>query len=350
MKESGMSTRQLVESMIIFYDPEAASGLSGTIQFKVTGPEPGEYYIEFGGDDAVFRLGVAANADLTINTPSDIWMQICEGETDGAEALGKGLYSAEGNLDFLIRYDSIFNAENEEEKIVAPPDQKPDGPLSIPGNLWMTVALAPWMVFWFTFDVELSKWISVAVPLALSLFILIYRSVFGKPEWLEIWTAIFFILFAVFHRIEFFDIWGTVISQAVMSIIWLTTLFRLSPLTSDYIKWGYIKRMWNHSIFIHPNAVLTAMWGYQFIAASLLGIAAKEIEDYSTIFTILRYGLLVPAFMITNYYPQKAGERRYVWEKSVVKLRVCAAIGLIAAVAIIVSLIIWAPSRSALPL
>ena len=46
---------------------------------------------------------------LTIHTPSEVWLRISQGELDGTTAMMEGLYSVEGNLGLLIRFDKLFS-------------------------------------------------------------------------------------------------------------------------------------------------------------------------------------------------------------------------------------------------
>ena len=53
-------------------------------------------------------------------------------------------------------------------------------------------------------------------------------------------------------------------------------------------------------MFIYPNVVISLMWGWQFILAALLGIAAILLPEYRIPFTTARYLLLIPAFIFTS--------------------------------------------------
>jgi apolipoprotein N-acyltransferase len=55
-------------------------------------------------------------------------------------------------------------------------------------------------------------------------------------------------------------------------------------------------------MFIYPNALITLMWGWQFIVAALFGVAAVLLPDSRMLFTVIRYLLLVPAFILTSVY------------------------------------------------
>jgi putative sterol carrier protein len=57
--------------------------------------------------------GEHPSATLTIDTPSDIWIAISRGETDGAAALMTGEYSVNGHLGLLMRFNELFSAAHQ---------------------------------------------------------------------------------------------------------------------------------------------------------------------------------------------------------------------------------------------
>jgi len=83
------------------------------------------------------------------------------------------------------------------------------------------------------------------------------------------------------------------------------------PLCGDYSKWGYVKRLWRTSLFIHPNAAISLMWGWQFLVGSLFGGGAILVPHLGTVLTVIRYLLLVPAWVFTFAY-QKGADRRSI--------------------------------------
>jgi len=146
------------------------------------------------------------------------------------------------------------------------------------------------------------------------LFIVIYLRVFNKPTLME-WCGLgFFTLAAIltFASNSTFETWGSVISSIIMGALWLGTLFFTDmPLSTEYSKWSYIKQMWCTSLFIHPNTAISLVWGWQFLVASLAGITAILLPDMEIVLTVIRFLLLVPAFVFTFTY-QKGPDRRSI--------------------------------------
>jgi len=329
---TNLNLRQTIEGMPLVFDPKAASGLNATIQFDVTGPEPGVYHLRIAGGECTFHVGPTEAPTLTISTPSDVWLKISQGELSGQEALMQGLYSAKGDLSLMLKMDELFKP-TDQVSFDAPPGQRPAGPIPLPGMAWMTVAFLPWMIHWITFDIPgVSHWISVGLPLLLAALIVGYRLAFNKPTWLEVGGLGFFGLAGILALANDagFAVWGSVVSSVVMAFLWLgSLLFSDEPLSGNYSKWGYVKALWRNSMFIYPNGIISLMWGYQFTVAALLGGAAILFPNLMVMLTVIRYLLLVPAFIFTSVYQARATQLRVAdYEATMARLRFWAGMGL----------------------
>lgn len=334
---TSLNLRQTIEGMPLAFDPVAAGDLDGTIQFDVSGPEPGVYHLRFVGGECIFHEGPAASPSLTISTPSDVWLEISRGELSGQEAMMQGLYNATGDISLLLKMDSLFKSAGE-VSYEAPAGQRPAGPIPLSGMAWMGVAFTPWMIFWITFDIPgVSHWISVGLPLLLSALIVGYRLAFGRGNPLRLPLEVgglgFFALAGVMALTNDagFAVWGSVVSSVVMAGLWLgTLLFGDSPLSAEYSKWDYVKSLWRNSMFIYPNAVISLMWGWQFIVGALFGAAAILLPNLMVIFTVTRFLLQIPAFIFTFVYQKRATQLRVDdYEKTMGKLRFWAGMGLL---------------------
>ncbi len=337
---TNLNLRQTLEGMALTFDPTAAEGLAATIQFDVTGPEAGVYHLRIADGECTLHLGSTATPTLTISTPSDVWLRISSGELSGQKTLMQGLYTATGDLSLLLKMDSLFRPADQ-IVLEAPPTQRPPGPLPLSGMAWLTVAFLPWITHWITFDISgLSHSISIGLPLLLSALIVGYRLAFDRPTWME-WGGLGFFSLAGILRLTGdvgFAVWGSVISSVVMAGLWLGTLLfcdtstELStsmPLSGDYSKWSYVKALWRNSMFIYPNAVISLMWGWQFILAALFGVVAILLPNLMVVFTALRYLLLVPAFIFTSVYQKRATQLRVDdYDKTMSRLRFWAGMGL----------------------
>lgn len=334
-----LNIRQTIEGMPLTFNADAAGNLTATIQFDIKGTETGVYHLLIAKGECTFHTGPVDEPALTVDTPSDVWLKISRGELSGQDALMQGLYTASGDLSLLLRMDSLFTSAIDAD-FEAPASQRPAGPIPLPGMAWMTAAFIPWILHWVTFDIPgVSRWISVGLPLLLSMLIVGYRLDTSSqsadsqhPTWLE-WGGLGFFAFAsvlILTGDIGFSEWGSIVSSVVMGGLWLGSLmFSKTPLSAEYSKWGFVKALWRNSMFIYPNAVISLIWGWQFLAASLLGVAAILLPEQMMIFTVIRYMLLVPAFIFTSVYQKRAAQLRVDdFEAIMGRLRFWAGIGL----------------------
>ena len=103
-----LGLRQMLEGMTLVFDAAAAGDMEATVQFNVTGEEPGIYHLRIANGDCIFHVGAAENPTLTIATPSDIWLKTISKELDRKDALMQGLYQVNGDLSLLMRMSTLF--------------------------------------------------------------------------------------------------------------------------------------------------------------------------------------------------------------------------------------------------
>jgi hypothetical protein len=104
------SAEALIMGMPLVFDPNAAGDTKAQIQFRVTGEEPGDYYLRIRPGHCESFEGLAEAPDLTVHTPNAVWTGIAHGELDGSKALMDGLYRAEGDYLLLARIPELFKA------------------------------------------------------------------------------------------------------------------------------------------------------------------------------------------------------------------------------------------------
>jgi hypothetical protein len=94
--------------MPLGFDAKAAMDTEATIQFHVEGAEGGEFWVRVAEGRCEAAEGRSASPDLTITTPSSVWLGVARGELDGAQALLDGQYSIEGDGTILTRLGEWF--------------------------------------------------------------------------------------------------------------------------------------------------------------------------------------------------------------------------------------------------
>jgi putative sterol carrier protein len=96
--------------MTTVFNPDVAGNLTADIQYRVTGSEPGSYYLHIANGECSFHEGDSPAPNLTIHTPSDVWLAISRGELDGQMAFMQGKYRAEGDFSLLMKMSQLFSA------------------------------------------------------------------------------------------------------------------------------------------------------------------------------------------------------------------------------------------------
>ena len=114
----------------------------------------------------------------TINTPFEVWVAISRGEMEGAEALGKQLYTVTGDFSLMMNWDKFFGsvatgADGTESGSAngsgdAAGSQNASSGLKKPS---MTTMLIPWITFWIAVAINpvIGSLITLGVVAALPL-------------------------------------------------------------------------------------------------------------------------------------------------------------------------------------
>ncbi len=90
------------------FNPKKAEGFKGCYQFAFSGEQEGTCYFEINNNEIHCTTGSAPNPDITITAPFEVWMDILTRKADGAEMFMAQKYTAEGNLDLLIKSGEFF--------------------------------------------------------------------------------------------------------------------------------------------------------------------------------------------------------------------------------------------------
>jgi len=96
--------------MPYIFNAEAAGNLTADIQFRVTGAEPGEYYLSISGGKCAFYEGAAKKPALTITTPSEVWLKISRGELNPQMVFMTRKYTVEGDMGLLMKLNKMFKS------------------------------------------------------------------------------------------------------------------------------------------------------------------------------------------------------------------------------------------------
>ena len=97
-----------IMGMPFAFDARAAHDVRAEIQFRVSGAEPGNYWLRIAGGRCESFEGDAPAPNVTVHTPDTVWLRIVRGELDGAQALASGLMRAEGDATILASFGAWF--------------------------------------------------------------------------------------------------------------------------------------------------------------------------------------------------------------------------------------------------
>jgi predicted lipid carrier protein YhbT len=90
------------------------SGRPASARFhSATGAEPGNWVISVKDGACTVVEGDAPSPNVTINTPSDVWLKILRRELDGATAFMSGQFTFTGDMGILMQMGSWFEQGEE---------------------------------------------------------------------------------------------------------------------------------------------------------------------------------------------------------------------------------------------
>lgn len=111
---AGIAGLQLVESMPLAFNAEAAGNLQAAIQFRLGGDGGGAGYLDIASGRCTFHPGEAERPALVVESPADVWTAISRGEKNGAEAFLSGAYRATGDMNLLMQLEALFGVHSPE--------------------------------------------------------------------------------------------------------------------------------------------------------------------------------------------------------------------------------------------
>ncbi len=97
-----------MEAMPGMFRSEKAQDASAIIQMNFSGNEPGAWTIAIAGGACQVDRGSTNNPDLTINSPSEIWLKIVRRELDPASAFVSGQFTCTGDMAILLQMPGWF--------------------------------------------------------------------------------------------------------------------------------------------------------------------------------------------------------------------------------------------------
>ncbi|WP_299029057.1 hypothetical protein [uncultured Thermanaerothrix sp.] len=90
------------------FDPDAARGQEGEIQFFFSGTESGACYLRLTKTACTFHPGEALFPKLTLRVDCEVWKAILRGELTWEKAMMERHFLATGNFPLLAQMPRIF--------------------------------------------------------------------------------------------------------------------------------------------------------------------------------------------------------------------------------------------------
>jgi putative sterol carrier protein len=107
-QELPSTLKEVFNGMPDAFQADKAAGAAAVIQFKVTGDEAGDWIVEVKDGKCAVSEGEHASPNVTINTPSDVWLKISRRELDGTTAFMSGQFTFTGDMGVLMQMGSWF--------------------------------------------------------------------------------------------------------------------------------------------------------------------------------------------------------------------------------------------------
>ncbi len=90
------------------FKSKAASEVNAKIQYRFSGHVEGDCYVAVESGKLRTGFGTADDADVLIEAPFDVWMDILTGEADAAALLAEGTYRVSGDMMLMGRLRGLF--------------------------------------------------------------------------------------------------------------------------------------------------------------------------------------------------------------------------------------------------
>ena len=102
------TVRSLIARLPGALSKQAAGELDAVIQFEIADESPGAYYLEIRDRGCSAFEGRHTAPTLTIQSPAQVWLDVCTGQRDGTEAFMSGAFQMRGDMSVLMRFGALF--------------------------------------------------------------------------------------------------------------------------------------------------------------------------------------------------------------------------------------------------
>jgi putative sterol carrier protein len=99
---------EFMTRMASAFVPEKAAGIDATIQLKLTGSQPGEWFFVIKDSQCTVSQGLADAAKLTITADAGDLIKIFSGQLDGMQAFMQGKLRVAGDMSLGLKLLNLF--------------------------------------------------------------------------------------------------------------------------------------------------------------------------------------------------------------------------------------------------
>lgn len=103
-----ITVSELMSRMPRAFIPEAAEGLNTTIQYHLTGAEPGDWIIRIQDGQCSVTEGVAEAPNLTLSADSQDYKDVIVGASNAMQAFMLGKLKLAGDLAMAMKLPNFF--------------------------------------------------------------------------------------------------------------------------------------------------------------------------------------------------------------------------------------------------
>lgn len=101
----------VIESYRHRFIPEKAQGVDDEVQFRLTGVGGGEWVVHVHDGEVDIREGTTDQPTLSLEGPTETWLQIENGELNPMAAVLTGKIKLSGSIAFATRFLGMFGRE-----------------------------------------------------------------------------------------------------------------------------------------------------------------------------------------------------------------------------------------------
>jgi putative sterol carrier protein len=103
-----MTVAELFEMMPDRFNSAAAVGINKTLQWNITGDEPGVWAFQIADGVGQLIPGGVEKPDATFTTSSKVWLDIAQGKLDSVKAFMTGKLKVSGDLPLAMKVPQFF--------------------------------------------------------------------------------------------------------------------------------------------------------------------------------------------------------------------------------------------------